>query len=201
MLKIEKEYKEKYGNVPIDDRERISYLLKGRHLNRCNRFVDDEIRRISKIKWKRISFTIYLIPKPTPRPRLGRSGVFYVKGAADNKKYFKKFIEGKDIPLISTPTKFYCVSYLPIPTSMNIVDRLCAELGFIYPLSEPDWDNLAKAYCDMTQDTLLVNDSIIVDGCSKKRYSCKPRIEITLEYMEEFDSPYNMKKMKRKEGS
>ena len=198
MLKMEKDYEKEYGDIPKDSLERIDYLLKDTNLHRCKLRVYDEIKRISKIKWKTISYTIYLLPKATPRPRSSKNGIFYVKGAADNKKFFKKYMKEQDIPLITTPTKFYCKSYLPIPKSMNIVEKLCAELGFIYPVSKPDWDNVGKNYCDMIQDLLIYDDSLIVDGTSVKRYSIKPRIEITISYMEEMDSAFNEKKIKRK---
>ena len=71
-------------------------------------------------------------------------------------------------------------------------------MGFIYPVSKPDWDNLAKAYCDMIEGTLIYNDSLVIDGRSRKRYSIKPRIEITLSYMEDFDSQFNKNKIKGK---
>lgn len=155
MLKMEKDYQKEYGDIPTDAIERYEYLLKDINLSRCKLKVYDEINRISKIKWKTISYTIYLLPKATPRPRSGKNGIFYVKGAMDNKKFFKEYLRNQDITLITTPTKFHCVSYFPIPKSMNPVEKLCAELGFIYPVSKPDWDNVAKAYCDMIQGSLL----------------------------------------------
>jgi Holliday junction resolvase RusA-like endonuclease len=156
------------------------------------------MKRINSLKWKTISYTIYLIPKATPRPRSGKNGIFYVKGASDNKKFFKNYVKDQDIPLIVTPTKFYCTSYLPIPKSMNSVEKILAEMGFIYPTSKPDWDNLAKAYCDMIQDLLLYDDSLVVEGSSKKRYSIKPRIEITIKYLEDFDAQFNKNKILKK---
>ena len=138
MLKMEKEYLEEYGDIPKDSLERIDYILKENNLQRCKLRVYDEIHRILGIKWKTISYTIYLLPKATPRPRSGKNGIFYVKGASDNKKFFERYMKDEDIPLITTPTKFYCKSYLPIPKSMNVVEKLCAELGFIYPTSKPD---------------------------------------------------------------
>lgn len=198
MLKIEKEYNELYGDIPYTNIERINYLLKDTNLQKCKVKVFDEIDRISHIKWKTIEYTIYLIPKATPRPRSGKNGIFYVKGASDNKKFFKKYMEDRDITLITTPTKFHCVSYLPIPNSMNIIEKLVAEMGFIYPISKPDWDNVGKAYCDMIQDLLLYDDSLIIEGYSRKQYSIKPRIEIRLSYMEDYDCEYNRKKMNKK---
>lgn len=198
MLKMEKEYENEYGDIPRDSLDRIDYLLEGSKLHRCKLSVYDEIHRIVNIKWKTISYTIYLLPKATPRPRSGKNGIFYVKGASDNKKFFERHLINQDIPLITTPTKFHCVSYLPIPKSMNIVEKLCAELGFIHPVSKPDWDNVAKAYCDMIQGTLLYDDSLIIEGTSIKKYSIKPRIEITISYMEDYDSAFNENKIKRK---
>lgn len=195
MLKIEKEYNELYGDIPKGNCERIDYLLSKINLKRQHKSVIDEIKRINNIKWKSISYTIYLLPKATPRPRSGRNGIFYVKGAKDNKKIFENFILNQDIDLINTPCKFYCNSFFPIPKSMNGVEKICAELGFIRPISKPDWDNVAKAYCDMCQGYLLYDDSLIIEGVSKKFYSVKPRIEIKIEYMEEFDSIFNKKKI------
>ena len=50
----------------------------------------------------------------------------------------------------------------------------------------------------MLQGLILYDDSLIVEGVSKKYYSMKPRIEITISYMKEHDSGYNRKKMKEK---
>lgn len=198
MLKIEKEYNDLYGQIPRDYLDRIDYLLEGVNLKRSKFKVYDEIKRIINIKWKKISYTIFLLPKATPRPRSGKNGIFYVKGASDNKKFFEKYLVEQDIPLITTPAKFHCISYLPIPKSMNPVERILAEMGFIYPVSKPDWDNLAKAYCDMIQGTILFDDSLVVEGVSKKRYSVKPRIEISITYMEDYDSQFNKNKIIRK---
>jgi Holliday junction resolvase RusA-like endonuclease len=198
MLKMEKEYNELYGDIPFDSLDRVEYLLQRSNLSRSRTKVYDEMKRINSLKWKTISYTIYLIPKATPRPRSGKNGIFYVKGASDNKKFFKNYVKDQDIPLIVTPTKFYCTSYLPIPKSMNSVEKILAEMGFIYPTSKPDWDNLAKAYCDMIQDLLLYDDSLVVEGSSKKRYSIKPRIEITIKYLEDFDAQFNKNKILKK---
>jgi Holliday junction resolvase RusA-like endonuclease len=197
MLKIEKEYKETYSDIPNNFPERLEYIFQNNNFKRVKDKIIPEMDRIKNIKWKKISYTIYLLPKATPRPRSGKHGIFYVKGAKDNKKIFEKFMINQDIPLITTPTKFYCSSYFPIPSSMHPIEKLCAEFGLIRPTSKPDWDNVAKAYCDMCQGFLLYDDSLVVEGVSKKFYSVKPRIEITLEYMEDYDCEFNKKKIKK----
>lgn len=200
MLKIEKEYDELYGEIPKDYEGRLEYLLNKMNLKRFSEPVYQYMKKIRDIKWKDISYTIYLLPKATPRPRSGKNGIFYVKGAKDNKKFFQKYLIDQDIDLITTPCKFKCVSYFPIPNSMNNIEKIAAEMGLIRPISKPDWDNVGKAYCDMIQDLLIYDDSLIVEGISKKFYSIKPRIEITISYMEDFDSQFNKKKILNKKG-
>ena len=201
MLKMEKEYLKEYGDVPKEFTSRIDELLKEANLSRYKIHVYEEVHPIFHIEWKTFKYTIYLLPKATPRPRSGKNGIFYVKGSSDNKKFFEKnFIKQEDIPLITTPTKFACRSYLPIPKSMHPVEKILAEMGFIYPISKPDWDNLAKAYCDMIQGIILYDDSLVVDGLSQKRYSTKPRIEIEISYMTDYDSQFNKNKILKKGG-
>ena len=197
MLKIEKDYIDKYGDIPSDYDGRLDYLIKDMKLHKFKIPIFKYIERMRDIKWKTISYTIYLLPKATPRPRMGNRGVFYVKGAKDNKKFFEKYLINQDIDLITTPVKFSCTSYFPIPSSMSSVEKIAAELGYIRPTSKPDWDNIGKAYCDMIQDLLIYDDSLIIEGTSKKYYSVKPRIEITLSYMEDYDSEFNKKKIKK----
>lgn len=202
-MKQENEYKELYGNIPRKSTERLIQFLDNHNLSRQKKSFFGEIKRINSIEWKKEKFIIYLLPKATPRPRSTSHGsFFYVKGAKDNKAFFKKQIQKMDLPMISTPCKFECISYLPIPKSMNVIDQILAEHGFIRPIIKPDYDNLIKTYSDMITGTMLVDDSIIVDGYSSKYYSWKPRVEITIEYMADFDSKFNYKKIfERKEKS
>lgn len=192
-----REYEEKYGDIPNDKEGRLNYIIsKAKNKERTFAPVKQEIDRIKKIKWKSVKYVIYFIPKASPRPRSSLNGHFYVKGAADNKKFFKNFYkETLNIPIIDTPCKFYCDSYLPTPSDMSLVNQVLAELGLIRPVKKPDFDNLAKTYSDMTQGILLYDDSLIIEGVSRKFYSCKPRIEITFKYMESYDSDYNKKRI------
>lgn len=199
MKKEQREYLNKYGDIPKDDLDRYLHMIsKMRTLARQKETIGNAIKRIESIQWKTISYVLYVIPKGTPRPRSGRNGVFYVKGAADNKKLMESFLKDEDITLIKTAVKFECDSYVPIPHSMTKLEQLLAELKFIRPLTTPDFDNLAKGYCDMIQGLLILNDSQVIDGRSRKYYSAKPRVEIRLSYMEDFDSDFNRKKILKK---
>ena len=200
--KQELDYLAKYEDIPREDTERLLYLLESHNIPSQQRDVFyNELERIKNIKWKHVSFIIYLIPKATPRPRMSfKTGHFYVLGAKENKTIFQEFYDlHKELPFITTPCKFSCTSYLPTPTAMSITEKIFAELGFIRPINKPDWDNLGKTYSDMIQGSLLYDDELIVEGVSRKFYSIKPRIEITLSYMEEMDCKFNQIKQERKD--
>ena len=198
-MMLDEKYQELYGEIPIDKNERLSYLIRKLNIKRgLNINFTEEIKRILNIPWKHLQFTIYLIPKGTPRPRTGRGGThFYVKGASDNKRFFKEFYKKwNSHPKISTACKFYVTSYFPLTSSMRKYEMILAEMGLIRPITKPDFDNLAKTYADMIQGTLLSDDALIIEGTSKKYYSMKPRIEISISYMDGFDSLFNKRKMK-----
>lgn len=200
MKKAEQEYIDRYGDIPEDQLERLIQYIGEVHINDNYLYkLSEDIKRIQGIKWDTIRFIIYMLPKATPRPRhTFLKNTVYVMGAKDNKDIFRRAIVHTELPIITTPCKIECVSYLPIPSAMNGKERILAELGLIYPIGKPDWDNLAKTYSDMIQGTLLFDDALIIEGVSKKFYSLKPRIEITLKYMKEYDSQFNEKKMRKK---
>lgn len=200
MKKIEYEYLEKYGSVPKDNARRFLDFIKTLNLSdEDSKYLKEKTEKNLHMKWKQVRFVIYLVPKATPRPRINRfSNCFYVVGAKENRDLFMKYINDLDVPMITTPCKFKCISYLPIPSSMYGVEKILAELGLIYPIGKPDWDNLGKTYSDMIQGSLIFDDYLIIEGLSRKFYSTKPRIEITIDYMEEFDSIYNEKKLLKK---
>lgn len=196
MIKDEKDYLDKYGEIPNSKLERFQYLLKKLNIKKGLERIYEEIRRINRIKWKTLDIVINMTPKATPRARQNRQrNIFYVKGAANNRKRFRKFMSKLDIDMIITPIKFHCDIYIDIPSSMNKIDKLLAELGFIHPINRPDWDNFGKTYSDMVQEQLVLDDSLIIEGKVRKFYSCKPRIEIHIEYMEDFDCEFNKKRI------
>lgn len=201
MLKIEKEYENKYGNIPYDLSGRIDILCKAlkKKRKKYKKDIFAEISNIRDIKWNEISYVIYLLPKATPRPRLNRNkNLFYVKGSDVNRKLFYKFMEKNPHDLITTPMKMTIDVYLPTPVSLSPEDRIIAELGYIRPIGKPDFDNVAKAYADMIQGLLIYDDALIIEGISRKWYSIKPRIEIKIKYMESFDSLFNLNKIESK---
>lgn len=195
MTKEDKIYQQKFGHVPEDLSDRISYILSSKKRLKGKVDIMPEIERINNIKWHDINLVVYLLPKATPRPRTNYSNkVFYVSGALNNKKKFEKIVKSLNLPLIETPIIVDIKCYFPTPSSMSVLEKLVSEFGFIRPITKPDWDNVAKTYCDAIQSSLIKDDSLIIDGRCRKYYSVKPRIEMKLSYMEEHDSIFNSKK-------
>lgn len=192
------DFDNKHKGKPIEQTRRFVKLLKDL------KFGDKDISKLKpmiskllKSDWEKVSFIICFDPKATPRPRSGRGGIFYVKGARDNMKLFKEFLQEMNNPygLITTPCKIRIDSYFEIPNGMNRYEKVLAELGLIRPISKPDWDNIGKTYSDMIQTSLLHEDSLIISGTSNKYYSYLPRVEITLEYMLQYDCKFHKRKI------
>ena len=104
-------------------------------------------------------------------------------------------ISDKDLPFITGALKVDCRCYIKTPSSFSKSDTIIAELGYIRPISKPDWDNLGKTYSDMLTDVLILDDAHIVDGRCSKYYSLHPRIEMDIKYQLEPDSKYNERKI------
>lgn len=192
-----KEYQDKYGDIPNNFYERFSQLMNSMKLSvKDITKLQEGAKKLLKAKWEELNFVIYFTPKSTPRPRAGKHG-FYVKGAADNSRAFKDFIENSehDFGIITTATVFVTDLYLPIPAQMNRIEKILAELKLIRPVVKPDWDNAGKTYSDMIQKHLLLEDCLIIDGRTRKFYSSKPRIEMKLKFMKKYDSKFNKKKI------
>ena len=191
LNKLIKEYNEKYSNLP-DVKETLIQYIKDNYKINWNNY-NQHKEEISKLYQNEINLALMLEPHPSPRPRSTSSGRFYVKGAGLHKAAMKELV--KDCKIICTATEIDIKTYHRPPESIPNDILLLAEEGLIRPLSNGDWDNLAKTYCDMIQGVLIMNDNIITTGSLSKYYSIKPRIEITLRYQNWFDCKYNMRKI------
>lgn len=195
MMENEK-YEMKYGEVPKDYIKRFVKLLRDKKVKEGEiKKIKDRVKTVLNMPTEQISFIIYMTPQATPRPRLGRFGTFYVKGAMDNSKIFKDFMlkQFPEVNHITTPCKFTLDLYMPIPSGLNRIDQILAELKIIKVISRPDWDNLGKTYSDMIQKHLLQEDSLIYDARVRKFYSVKPRVELKIEYDTHYDCNYSKK--------
>lgn len=196
-----KEYLDKFEDVPRKFKDRLSYIvekynLTPKHLKK----IEDSLNMLNEFDmYEEFSFVLYVIPKPSPRPRIVRGGKHcYVPGADDDRELFNQYLDSlgdKRPPIITTPCEIFLDYYLEIPNSMKKTDIMLAELKYIRPISVPDVDNVAKKYIDMTQKSLLLNDSLIVGAYIQKYYSILPRVEIRIRYQKGFISKFNRDKV------
>lgn len=191
------EYIEAYGKIPSDNKDILDYLKKELKLSEKDfEKIDQMESYVKSIPWDTLKIILPIIPKGAPRPKLGKSGIFYVTGAKENKKLCRYYIEDK-YHIIYTQSHFSVTTYMPTPIkSMNRHEIYRAEIKSLVPVSYPDWDNLGKTYSDMIQDILILNDNIITKGLVEKYYSIKPRVEIEIKYQEGFDSKFNKRRIK-----
>ena len=195
-----KEYLQEYSKIPDDMFDRLIQLSENMSKKSINNFIENAKDNL-ETKWNEIKFIFYFIPKATPRARFTRfGGHFYVSDAKNNQNLMINFCKEnlKDFKMISTPCKFYADIYFPIPKGMTKEEKLRSELKLIHHISKPDWDNIGKTYSDMIQNTIILDDSLIVEGRVTKYYSTKPRIEITVLYADRYDCKFNEKSIKNR---
>lgn len=189
------EYHEKYGAIPKDYMERLSWLYHDVGFTEKQLLsLLDKIDELANVQWNEVKYIFYMTPKPSPRPRYSSNTFhFYVGGARINKEIMENFVQQhSDMEcVISTPCSLNAEVFMPTPAGMNITEKIAAELGIIHNVNAPDWDNLGKAYCDMIQDVLVSNDSLVFEGRVHKGYSILPRIEVTVRFMKTYDCKYN----------
>ncbi len=187
------EYLHKFGGIPNFFEDRLIHLLEKLNINET--MIQNILNRKSTIEsktyFKKLQIVFYEIPKASQRPRFTSKGFkFYVPEAADDRKYMKIFIKGNldEFRVITTPMIIDLKAFFPTPTGFTKEEKILAELGYINPIIPPDWDNIGKKYTDMQNNEIFVDDSLIIDGRVSKHYSVKPRIEITIQYMNGYTS-------------
>lgn len=198
------EYHKKYDHIPKDYMERLSWLYNEIGFNQKQLLsLLDDIEELTKVQWNEIHYIFYMTPKPSPRPRFSSNTFhFYVGGARINKEIMQRFSdEHSEMDcVISTPCEIITSAYMPMPKGMNAKEKIAAELGLIHNVNAPDWDNLGKAYCDMIQDVLISNDSLVFRGNLQKYYSVLPRIEVTVRFMMKYDCKYNKRTIEKRKS-
>ena len=187
IVKNLKKYMEKFKSVPCVQFDRVKEYISSNRFSKKNLdFFHNELKKFISREKKVIKMVLYIIPEPTPRPRLAFDH-FYVKNSSSNNKFVEILVKSNEdiFSLVKSECKLVVNSYLPIPKSFNKIEVLLAELGIKRPSKKPDWDNLGKTYSDMIQKWIISDDAYIVDGESHKYYSLKPRVEIIIEYFDD----------------
>lgn len=198
-----KDYQNKYGDIPLDFKERLDYM--------CNMYkvsYDEMIdifkerdRRLSLLYYTTIRVVLNVVPEGAKRPRyrfVNRGNLInaaitdpgfihvYSPGAAQNHEYMKRLVDSEIVQLehlICTPCDVRFRAYFPTPKSFNKIETFMAELGLNRHIYKPDWDNIGKLYSDMYNSNIWVDDALTVHGEVDKFYSILPRVEIDLSFL------------------
>lgn len=184
-------YEQEFGAIPNTQLERITYILGKRATNqKFNDMIAKEAKRIKRIKYHEISFTMWKIVKPSQRPRFNNRGAFirtYVPGAAEAGNWFADYAKENGLPFIDTPCILNMDVYEKTPSSFSIKNKILAELGIIRPWKRTgDFDNYAKGIADCIQHGMLKDDCLVVESTQRLFYSIKPHADITIKYLTKF---------------
>ena len=198
------EYTEKFGNIPVDYEERLAWMYDQFHITERQAY-DIMMRQsmlLGALEYYDINVVLFEIPEGSPRPRfrlVNRQNlanmaianpsfvhVYSITGAEDN-KFMRRMVDAGELSqldhLISTPCTIDISAFMKTPSSYNRQDTILAEIGLIRPIFKPDFDNIAKKYCDMFNANIWLDDTLVVDGSVHKYYSILPRVEIRIRYL------------------
>ena len=198
------EYEEKYGHIPIDYQERLSWLYDTLHITAKQSF-DIMMKRsamLGNLFYYDFNVILFEVPEGSPRPRfrlVNRQNlanmaianpsfihVYSITGAEDN-KFMRRLIDAGELSqlngLIYTPCQVDINAYMKTPAQYNKEDTILAELGLHRPVFKPDFDNIAKKYSDMFNKNVWLDDTLVIDGAVHKYYSVLPRVEIRIKYL------------------
>lgn len=126
---------------------------------------------------------IIVIPdKPVPkgRPRYTRQGRCYTPKQTLQAEQLVKAVALTQLGSIRLQGALglELLTVFPVPVSWSKKKRAAALRGEIRPACKPDFDNLAKLYCDALNGLLWEDDKQVVDGRCIKCYGVDPAVVI-----------------------
>lgn len=130
-------------------------------------------------------------PVAQSRPRFSRQGGFvkaYDPAKSRDYKQYVRLVAAQDAPAVPV-TGAVLLSlkiYRAMPKSMSKAKREAALAGQLRPTTKPDVSNVLKGVEDALKGLWYADDSQIVGyGELGKWYSERPRIEVTMQEIEE----------------
>ena len=214
----QKEYIEKYKDIPIIFEDRLDYLCEKYNLTdkKMEEIYNARNNMINNMYYTDLTVVIlYEEPEGAQRPRhvvtksnfnklakLSDCIRVYSPNAASN--YIRRLVgeelDGLD-QFIYTPCQATYNAYIKTPSYYNINSVFLAEIGLDRPgLHKPDWDNIGKKYCDMYNSNVWLDDTLVVDGSVHKYFSILPRVEINIRYLNCVYNKYQYNSVKKKLG-
>lgn len=198
------EYEEKYLGIPRDFKERLSWMYDQLHItpNKQQDIIMKRLQMIDSLYYRSFQIVLYEEPEGSPRPRfrlvnrrnaanmsLANSNFVQVYSPTgyDDNRYMRLLLTQEQVNdynnLLATPCDIRIRTYHRTPSVYNATDKILAEIGLHRPIAKPDWDNIEKKYSDMFNHNIWLDDIMVLDGSISKYYSCLPRVEIDLYYL------------------
>lgn len=198
------DYINKFGDIPIDYKERLSWLYDRLKITECQAFeiLQKKDMMLDSLEYYDTEIILFEVPEGSPRPRfrlVNRANisnmamanpnfihVYSLTGKEDN-TFMKRLMSQEDFDaldsMICTPCVIDIHAFFKTPSYFNKEDAILAEIGIHRPITKPDWDNLGKKYSDMFNANMWLDDTLVVDGSIHRYYSVLPRVEIRLKYL------------------
>ena len=202
------EYNEKFGMIPLEQNQRLQWLIDKYNLKdkKFYEILNMRDQMISTLRYYDYNVVLYEIPEGAIRPkfRLVNRGNFanaalensqfvhvYSPNAKEDSIFMQRMTDQELMELdylntnslMCTPCIVTYTTYHKTPSNYNINEVFMAELGIDRPITKPDFDNIAKKYSDMSNSNIWLDDSFVIDGTVRRFYSVLPRVEIHIRYL------------------
>lgn len=198
------DYVAKYGDIPIDYKERLSWLYDKLKITEQQAFeiLMKKDQMSSSLQYFNTQIILFEVPEGSPRPRVrivNRQNlsnmamsnpnfvhVYSLTGKEDN-DFMRRLMNKEDFDaldqIICTPSIIDIHAFLKTPSYFNKEETMLSEIGMIRPICKPDWDNIGKKYSDMFNANVWLDDTLTTDGSIHRYYSILPRVEIRISYL------------------
>lgn len=215
------DYANKYGAIPIDYNERLSYIYDLYNIDEKKQqmIFDQRNGMLNSLYYKEYNIKLFEDPEGAERPRTALVNRYNLSNMAKNNSsfihiyspcakedsvYMKRLLDEEEFneldSLICTPSIVDINIYIAPPKSFNAVDIFLAEMGLVRPIKKPDWDNAGKKYTDMLNLNVWLDDDIVTDGSVHKYYSILPRVEINIRYLNMFYNKYQYNQISKRKN-
>ena len=101
------------------------------------------------------------------------------RGQGDVKYFAQEAMD--DRPPFAGPVVVILRAFVQIPGSWSGRRQRLAAAGELFPLVKPDIDNYLKLVLDACNAVVFADDKQVVDTIQSKRYSDRPRFEVTIQ--------------------
>ncbi len=134
-----------------------------------------------------LTLTIPGIPVGKGRPKFTTAGKFARAYTPAKTRHYEDLIRCEaanimgDRPPLDEAVSMVVTAYVAIPKAIKGKRRQDALDGILKPTTRPDLDNYIKAAMDGLNAIIFRDDSCVTDLITRKRYSDRPRLVITIE--------------------